>query len=474
MTDRPLNLAIFDMGLLKAPFFLGLREHLAPTIQCRYWSRRLLMRRYAQSADIPIFPTSLAEPRLKSRIGDDELRTAIGIKEQKLRGAGSLDKPRRRYAEIEAFLDEQAIDALLVWNGSNKLLSLAIHAAKQRGIPVVYAEHGYFPGTMQLDREGVNHASSLTRLIRAGIAQRPADAALDARLDAIIDSVRGDAPSRVVRTAIPPQYLQSRQARAMNALFYRVRPYGLGKPLFAGYQDPPLPAEDFVFYPLQVVKDSQLLLHSPIWGNDHAAVIAALSARLQQMTPPRKLVVKFHPQEERIAQIRNDALIKQFPDVTFICNIPAPQLIKRARFVVTINSSVGFEAILLDKPLVTLGNSFFAVPSLAEVVRSESELSAALEAADRLPVRTEARRAVLRYCMADFFSFGTYFDHRVESYQAIAERIRALLVPLAPADRVMLTMRLSDRATPVWQQRLPSPSGLAFEKRGDRRSAGSR
>ena len=463
MTDRPLNLAIFDMGLLKAPFFLGLREHLAPTIHCRYWSRRLLMRRYAQSADIAIFPTSLAEPRLKTRISDDELRAAIGIKEQKLRGTGSLDKPRRRYAEIEAFLDEQAIDALLVWNGSNKLLSLAIHAAKRRGIPVIFAEHGYFPGTMQLDLEGVNQASSLTRLIRTGIAQRPPQPALDARLDAIIDAVRGDTPSRVVRTAIPAQYLQSRQARAMNALFYRVRPYGLGKPLFAGYQDPPLPADDFVFYPLQVVKDSQLLLHSPIWGNDHAAVIAALSSRLAQMTPPRKLVVKFHPQEERIAQIRNDALIQQFPDVTFICNIPATELIKRARFVVTINSSVGFEAILLDKPLVTLGNSFFAVPSLAEVVRAESELSAALEAADQLPVRTEARRAVLRYCMADFFSFGTYFDHRPESYAAIAERIRALLMPQASADVV----RIGSKA--------PNPPlAPAFEKSRDRSSTGSR
>ena len=436
MTDRPLNLAIFDMGLLKAPFFLGLREHLAPTVNCLYWSRRILMRRYAQSAGIPIHPVSLAEPSGRAALSDDELRAAIGIKEQKLRGAGKLDQARRRYAEIESFLDEQGVDALLVWNGSNRLLSLAIHAARRRGIAVIHAEHGYFPGSMQLDREGVNQASSLTRLIRNGLAQRPPSPELDARLDAIIDAVRGAAPSRVVRTAIPPQYLQSRQARTLNALFYRVRPYGLGKPLFSGYQDPPLPSEPFVFYPLQVRKDSQLLLHSPIWGNDHAAVIDALSTRLAQMQPPRKLVVKFHPQEDRIAQIRNDALIRQFPDVTFICNLPATELIQRARFVVTINSSVGFEAILLDKPLVTLGNSFFAVPSLAEVVRHAHELDAALARADTLPDRRDARRAVLRYCMADFFSFGTYFDHRPESYAAIAERIRALLMPLATPARV--------------------------------------
>ncbi|MCX7072096.1 MAG: hypothetical protein NTW01_14020 [Gammaproteobacteria bacterium] len=431
MTDRPLNLAIFDMGLLKAPFFLGLREHLAPTIHCQYWSRRLLMRRYAQSAGIPVFPVSLAEPAQRAQLSDDELRAAIGVKAQLRGAAGKLDQARRRYAEIEAFLDQQAIDALLVWNGSNRLLSLAIHAARQRGLPVIHAEHGYFPGSMQLDRDGVNQDSSLTRLIRQGLAWRPPSTALDARLDAIIAAVRGAAPSRVVRTAIPPQYLRTRQARSLNALFYRLRPYGLGKPLLPGYQDPPLPAEPFVFYPLQVRKDSQLLLHSPIWGNDHAAVIAALSTQLAQMQPPRRLVVKFHPQEDRLAQIRNDALIRQFPEVTFVCNVPATELIQRARFVVTINSSVGFEAILLDKPLVTLGNSFYAVPALAEVVRDRSELRAALDAADRLPVKTEARRAVLRYCLADFFTFGTYFDHRPDSYAAVAERVRALLNPLA-------------------------------------------
>ncbi len=472
MTDRPLNLAIFDMGLLKAPFFLGLQDFLAPTIHCLYWSRRLLMRRYAQSADISIYPTTLAEPRLKTRISDDELRRAIGVKEQKLRGPGKLDQPRRRYAEIEDFLDRQAVDALLVWNGSNKLLSLAIHAAKQRGIPVIYAEHGYFPGSMQLDLEGVNHASSMTRLIKAGMARRPPEAKLDRQLDEVIDAVRGDAPSRVVRTAIPARYLQTRQARAMNALFYRVRPYGLGKPLFPGYQDPPLPAQEFVFYPLQVVKDSQLLLHSPIWGNDHAAVIAALSTRLAAMAPPLKLVVKFHPQEERLAQIRNDALIKQFPDVTFICNIPATELIKRARFVVTINSSVGFEAILLDKPLVTLGNSFFSVPTLAEVVGHERDLTAALAAANALPDRREARRAVLRYCLDDFFTPGTYFSHTADSYAAVAARIRSLLMPLVTRGVV----RIADEArrAPVWQRVLSSPSGPAFEESRDRSGTGGR
>lgn len=455
MTDRPLNLAIFDMGLLKAPFFLGLREYLAPTVNCVYWSRRILMRRYAQSAGVPIFPVSLAEPSGRAPLHDDELRAAIGSKERKLRGTGKLDQARRRYAEIETFLDALAIDALLVWNGSNRLLSLAIHAAQRRGIAVIYAEHGYFPGSMQLDRDGVNQASSLTRLIRNGLAQRPPSADLDARLDAVIGAVRGAAPSRVVRTAIPPQYLQTRQARTLNALFYRLRPYGLGKPLFPGYQDPPLPAEPFVFYPLQVRKDSQLLLHSPIWGNDHAAVIAALSKQLAQLQPPRRLVVKFHPQEDRIAQIRNDALIRQFPEVTFICNVPATELIQRARFVVTINSSVGFEAILLDKPLVTLGDSFYAAPALAEVVRTESGLGAALAAADRLPVKTEARRAVLRYCMADFFTFGTYFDHRPESYAAVAERVRVLLMPLA----TRASVRPAPLAEPDPRDRAPALIG---------------
>lgn len=170
MDHRPLNLAIFDMGLLKAPFFLSLGSLLAPDIRAVYWSRRPLMRAYARSAGIPILPGNPGR-QSGADIDDDSLCQAIGPKDLKIHGRRNPAEQRRMYAEIADFLDRQNIDALLVWNGSNRRLSMAIHAASRRGLPVIHAEHGYFPGTMQLDLEGVNAASSLARLIRAGHAR---------------------------------------------------------------------------------------------------------------------------------------------------------------------------------------------------------------------------------------------------------------------------------------------------------------
>ncbi|PIQ38281.1 MAG: hypothetical protein COW59_02610 [Lysobacterales bacterium CG17_big_fil_post_rev_8_21_14_2_50_64_11] len=441
MNDRPLNLAIFDVGLLKAPFFLALAPLLAPEICCVYWSCRPLMRAYARSAGIPILP---AEPvaRARTNIDDNSLREAIGSKDLTIHGRRSLARQRRLYATIEQFLDQNAIDALLVWNGSNRRLSMAIHAARRRGLAVIHTEHGYFPGTMQIDLDGVNAASSLARLIRAGFARRPPDPALDTRLDAMIAALRGDTPTRAASHQVPQRFLERRDARWMHTLLYQLRPLGLGKPLLPSYTDPALPPDGFVFYPLQVVHDSQLLLHSPVWGNDHGRVIAALRDRLAAMRPPRSLVVKFHPHESRITQIRLDALRRRFPDVTFIRQRPATDLIRRAAVVVTINSSVGFEALVLDKPLVVLGQAFYGVPALTEVVIAEHELGDALHRALTRPVPSADRRAVLRACLADHFAAGSYWDHGEASLSAVAERIRALLAdhpllrllqaPLAP------------------------------------------
>lgn len=452
MNTRPLNLAIFDMGLLKGPFFLALATRLAPDIHCVYWSRRVLMRAYARSAAIPIYPGKTVA-RASTDIDDDTLREAIGHKDLLIHGRRSTARQRRLYAAIERFLDVQAIGALLVWNGSNRRLSMAIHAARRRGLPVIHAEHGYFPGTMQLDRDGVNASSSLARLIRSGAARRPPDPALDARLEQMINALRTDAPTRAAGNPIPQRFLARRDARWMHALLYRLRPLGLGKPLRPRYTDPPLPPDGFVFYPMQVVHDSQLLLHSPVWGNDHARVIAALRDQLAAMHPPRPLVVKFHPQESRIVQIRLAALRGRFPEVTFIRQRAATELIRKAAVVVTINSSVGFEAVALDKPVVVLGQAFYGVPALTEVAVDEHDLADALHRALTRPVPIAERRAVLRACLADHFVAGSYWDHSEASLCAVAERIRALLADrlcevLRPTPPVAWVAR-SDRANRV-------------------------
>lgn len=435
MNHRPLNLAIFDMGLLKAPFFLALGTLLAPEIRTLYWSCRPLMRAYARSVGIPISPER-PDRQSETDIDDHSLREAVGSKDHAIHGRRSLDRQRRLYAAIEHFLDQQAIDALLVWNGSNRRLSMAIHAARRRGLPVIHAEHGYFPGTMQLDLAGVNAASSLARLIRAGLARRPADPMLDARLDAEVAALSGDGPTRSTRNPVPRRFLRRFDARCMHALLYGLRPLGLGKPLLPTYCDPALPADGFVFYPMQVLHDSQLLLHSPVWGNDHARVIAALRDRLSALDPPRPLVVKFHPHENRITQNRLCRLRHRFPDVTFVRQRPATELIRRASAVVTLNSSVGFEALVLDKPLVVLGEAFYGVPALAEVVQVEAELGAALQRALTCPVPTAERRAVLRACLADHFAAGSYWDHSDASLRAVAERIRSLLALPRPSRHV--------------------------------------
>ena len=126
---------------------------LAPTVDCVYWSQRSVVRSYMRSAGVAMHPRDLRLPGRSVQISDAELVRAIGIKELTLRGEKALRKARRLLGLLEEFLDKERVDAILVWNGSNLRGALSIYLARRLDIQVIHAEHGYLPGTTQMDLE---------------------------------------------------------------------------------------------------------------------------------------------------------------------------------------------------------------------------------------------------------------------------------------------------------------------------------
>ena len=428
ISSPSLNLAFVDPGLRKAPFFLHFRHQLEPEVRCLYWSTRSIVRGFVRAAGAPLFPLRVRRKLPAFDIGDAELRLAIGCKELMLRRGKNLKTARRLLAELSAFYDEQKVGAVLVWNGSNLKVSLAAWLAQRRGLPVIFAEHGYLPGTLQLDLKGVNYDSSLTPKALSGEGRLPPDAELDAALDAEIASHRAGKPMRVASTPTPA-YLH---ADARSALLRRIglwlrarRPWAVRD---IGCKLPPdrLPPR-FVLLPLQVRKDSQLILHSPLLGNDMLRLLQRVRGAIAQIDPTLQLVVKFHPSEQLQVQRRYADLPRRFADVLFLREMPMHQLLPRATAVVTINSTVGFEAFLYGKPVVTLGDNFYTAPGLVERVERLEELPDALRRALSQPVDTEQRRAFLRFVYRHFLTFGSYHDFSERSQRAVAARIRGLL-----------------------------------------------
>jgi capsular polysaccharide export protein len=424
-----LRLAFIDPGLRKAPFFLELRKWLTPEIECLYWSERSVVRSYMRSARVAMHPRRPGLPHSEVDISDAELLRAVGEKELALRRDKALRKARRLLASLTAFLDSERVGAILVWNGSNLRGALAIHLARQRRIPVLHAEHGYLPGTTQIDLEGVNYDASISRLARSGAAQLPPDPAVDAALDADIARFKSGEKMRDLNPLPSAELRRNLRARFASRLSFWLERRAL--PRVNRWSVPTVRAdalpERFVLLPFQVRSDSQLVLHSPLYGDDLEAVVRELDAALAQVDGNLRLVAKFHPYELPHVQRGYRNLPRCYPRVSFVSDVPMTKLLEKAAAVVTINSTVGFEALLYDKPVLALGRNFYTVPGIVECVDQRNELAAALRRTLTSKPDTAQRRSFLRYTRARFLAAGGYHDFSDRSLRLFSARIAALL-----------------------------------------------
>ncbi|MFA7287927.1 MAG: hypothetical protein WC055_03515 [Melioribacteraceae bacterium] len=109
----------------------------------------------------------------------------------------------------------------------------------------------------------------------------------------------------------------------------------------------------FILIPLQVSDDSQLLFHSS-FNNIDLINTGHKIAKEKSM----KLVVKIHPAEENIKFIQQVYLLKDELGFT-LTNKNIYQLIESCELAVTINSSVGLLAKILEKEVIFIGNTFY-------------------------------------------------------------------------------------------------------------------
>lgn len=109
----------------------------------------------------------------------------------------------------------------------------------------------------------------------------------------------------------------------------------------------------YIFFPLQVSEDSQILLHSDF---DNFQALDFASKRAKEMGV--NLVVKPHPAERNLNYIKK--VIRLQEKLNFIITMnKTKDLISNAERVITINSTVALESIIMDKKVEILGRSVY-------------------------------------------------------------------------------------------------------------------
>lgn len=285
-----------------------------------------------------------------------------------LKGVLSDFDEKSLYSRINSFLSrlflEKKIDCFLFWNGSSFLCHSIKNIISQYGCKSLYFEIGNFPGKIFVDPCGVNSQS--------WYAENHSDLDFSEFDHEKFDSWRHSYLEKKMLSHMVPQanasttfnwlypldlvgiYIFSAIFTEKPDVFRRTWNYVRSRNVEYEYDNfNPEVTKDYIFFPMQVSTDSQLLFNSDV-DNIGALKIAAEIAKKEN----RILVVKPHPAEgDRVFVNR---LLKMKDEIGFIfVDYNTYGLINNCHRVVTINSTVGIEAMLFKRPVTVLGRAFY-------------------------------------------------------------------------------------------------------------------
>jgi len=217
--------------------------------------------------------------------------------------------------------------------------------ARDGGAATLFAERAPFAGYHTLDPRGVNAEGSVPQdpAFFAGIA---ADAAL------LADLRRG---------------LQARPSRRRDIA------------QIGGQTGGDTAEAPYLFVPLQVPDDSQITLFAD-WVESVPGFIRALGVASHHLPEGWHLRIKEHPSAKVPVTDLIDAQIAGGARLVRDNQTDSFAQVAGSRGVVTINSSMGLQAMLFDKPVIATGRCFWALPGLALRAEGLDALQAALAA----------------------------------------------------------------------------------------------
>ncbi|WP_175882407.1 capsular biosynthesis protein [Burkholderia sp. BCC0044] len=262
---------------------------------------------------------------------------------------------------IAGLIATERVAQCVMWNGQQLVCRAIAHVCSERGVPMKFLEISNLPDKLFSDTLGVNAHSSIAR----------SPSILD-RFPLPDETLHRDWLEHYERDkARPlPQAGTSSRAILQSAVNYgmKLATRGVGRndpeaivtrpaAIDARYAVAPdareLAIRRYVFLPLQVSDDTQLKLHSDVDNLEAIGIALRYAAHADAA-----LIVKVHPAERSTALV--DAVLDMKRRHGFdIATSRTVDLVKHACLVVTINSTVGLEAMLYGKQVVPLGRCFY-------------------------------------------------------------------------------------------------------------------
>ncbi|WP_413691535.1 hypothetical protein [Psychromonas sp. KJ10-2] len=295
--------------------------------------------------------------------------------------------------------------------------ALAIHVCKEVGMRYLITERGLFrPHTTTVDFQGVNALSSIPKEIHfyesITTKQLPFKEQFVSHFKQFKINVKfslflclnflGD----IFKVNTP--LINKRYSLVSYAtLFFKQITY------FKNKSSVKLP-QQYIFIPLQVNTDTQVLVHSEY--QDIQSFITHIEKNFYAESSNVSLVFKPHPMDKGKKYV--------FDPRSIVVDCETSQLIKGSQFIITINSTVGFEAIQHYKTVIVLGEAFYKIPRLCIASTFQSfreDLSRCLN--HKAIINTQLVDKFVFYLKNEYQVNGNLFNYDVAMFKDIKQRI---------------------------------------------------
>jgi capsular polysaccharide export protein len=291
------------------------------------------------------------------------------------------------YSRLFHYLTENRPKLVAIWNG-HKWQDNVFHAVNQHfAIPVSYFENGVLPKSTTMDFSGINALNSVPRDAHFYHAQ-----------------ISSDSESKIK---------------------IKGRKYKNRKDTKISFKRP----KKYLLVPFQKDRDSQILDNSA-WIKSMTQFFSVLLEALELSDrDDLHIVFREHPS----AKTKYSSLYKlaaKHPRLCFDQQTELNEIISHAEAVITINSTVGLESLLLGTKVITLGEAFYNIESMVLRASSTQELTQQINALKDFSPDQHLLKAFIQFLQNDYVIPGDWKKPKALHYQTIQTRILKYLANL--------------------------------------------
>jgi capsular polysaccharide export protein len=178
---------------------------------------------------------------------------------------------------------------------------------------------------------------------------------------------------------------------------------------------------NYVFIPLQVNYDSQIIYFSP-WIKSMQQFFEIINSIAKDFD--FDFVFKPHP-SDRVTNYEN--LIKKASKNVLFATNPTQDLIKHAKAVITINSSVGIESLLFNKKVITLGEAFYNIEGIVKHAKGKKELKEILKTLNNWEIDEKLLKNFLGYLYYEYLIPTSWKNPDKKHFEKLTHRIKQCL-----------------------------------------------